>query len=199
MGRANSLLKNVAINRGQFINKLSAIAIKANTIKANTIKANNKSEKSSLYSLDILEASWDGSVLTFNRKTQSGDNNISLIRFTDRPFRFDKHFVGEEAEPLLDFIFLDNSEGFNSFEKDPPNGVLVLSDDSNSLKGKQEAFEIKMRTVANGKISMILNLLQNQNNISSFENKHITLFIDDFPTTGCFTPTNGGRLSSCSS
>ena len=40
-----------------------------------------------------------------------------------------------------------------------------------------------MRTVANGKISMILNLLENQNNIISFENKHITLFIDNYPWT----------------
>ena len=36
-----------------------------------------------------------------------------------------------------------------------------------------------MRTVANGKISMILNLLQNQNNIQPFTNQPISLFIDN--------------------
>lgn len=174
MGPANALLKNVAFNKAIF-NKLSAV-----TINAKNIKSNNN-QKSYLFSLDVLEASWDGSTLTFNKKTLSNDNNISLIRFTSRPYRFDKHIVGEEAEIYINQLFTENSEGFNSFEKDPPNGVLVVNKENlNSLKRRQEAFEIKMRTVSNGKISMILNLLENQNNIEPFTNQPISLFIDNY-------------------
>jgi len=182
MGRANGLLNNIAVNRANF-NKLSVIALKArNIISGNNNNNNNNNNKRQkyLFSLDILEASWDGSTLTFNKQTETGDNNISLIRFTDRPYRFDKHFVGEEAVIYINQLFTENPEGFNSFKKDPPNGVLVVNkENSNSLKGRQEAFEIKMRTVSNGKISMILNLLENQNNISPFTNQPISLFIDD--------------------
>ena len=178
MGRANGLLNNVAFNRAIF-NRLSAVAINAkNVISRNSTNNNGLSY---LFSLDILEASWDGSTLTFNKQTQTGDNNISLIRFTDRPYRFDKHFVGEEAVIYINQLFKENPEGFNSFTKHPPNGVLVINkENSNSLKGRQEAFEIKMRTVANGKISMILNLLENQNNIQPFTNQPISLFIDEY-------------------
>ena len=173
MGRANGLLNNIAINRGIF-NRLSVIALKArNIISENT-------GVGYLFSLDILEASWDGSTLTFNKQTETGDNNISLIRFTDRPYRFDKHIVGEEAVIYINQLFIETPEGFNSFSKDPPNGVLVVNkENSNSLRGRQEAFEIKMSVVANGKISMILNLLENQNNIQPFTNQPISLFIDD--------------------
>ena len=178
MGRANALLNNAVFDRAIF-NRLSAIAINAkNVISGNS---SNNDIPSYLFSLDILEASWDGSTLTFNKKLSNGENNISLIRFTDRPYRFDKHFVGEEAEIYLNKLFTENPEGFNSFSKDPPNGVLVINKDNiNSVKSRQEAFEIKMRTVSNGKISMILNLLENQNNIEPFTSQPINLFIDDF-------------------
>ena len=138
----------------------------------------------------------DGSTLTFNKKLSNGENNISLIRFTDRPYRFDKHFVGEEAEIYLNKLFTENPEGFNSFSKDPPNGVLVINKDNiNSVKSRQEAFEIKMRTVSNGKISMILNLLENQNNIEPFTSQPINLFIDVIPKVyyvgrTCMVPGN---------
>jgi hypothetical protein len=171
MGRANALLKNLAVDKAIF-NRLQGISI-----KATNLSNNNTNQIQYLFSLDILEASWDGSTLVFNKKTSTGENNISLIRFTDRPYRFDKHYVNEEAEIYIDNLFRENPEGFNSFSKDPPNGVLVVQSDT-SLKGKQEAFEIKLRTVSNGKISMILNLLENQNNIEPFTNKPISLFID---------------------
>lgn len=173
MGRANALLKNLAVDKAIF-NRLQGISIKA----TNHIHNNNRNQVQYLFSLDILEASWDGSTLVFNKKTSTGENNISFIRFTDRPYKFDKHYVNEEAEIYIDNLFRENPEGFNSFSKNPPNGVLVVQSD-NSLKGKQEAFEIKLRTVSNGKISMILNLLENQNNIESFTNKPISLFIDN--------------------
>ena len=177
MGRSNGLLNNIIINRANF-DRLSVIALKTrNIISGNITNSNNT--PSYLFSLDILEASWDGFTLTFNKQNEKGDNNISLIRFTDRPYRFDKHIVGEEAVIYINQLFTENPEGFNSFTKDPPNGILVVNkENSNSLRGRQEAFEIKMRTVANEKISMILNLLENQNNIEPFTNQPISLFID---------------------
>lgn len=181
MGRANALLKNLAVDKAIF-NRLQGISI-----KPTNLSNNNTNQIQYLFSLDILEASWDGSNLVFNKKTSTGENNISLIRFTDRPYRFDKHYVNEEAEIYIDNLFRENPEGFNSFSKDPPNGVLVVQSD-NSLKRKQEAFEIKLRTVSNGKISMILNLLENQNNIEPFTNKPISLFIDTSPPP---TPVKG--------
>ena len=184
MGRANGLLNNIAIDRAIF-NRLSAVAINARNVISRNSTNNNNNSVSYLFSLDILEASWDGSTLTFNKQTETGDNNISLIRFTDRPYRFDKHFVGEEAEIYIDQLFVESPEGFNSFSKDPPNGILVVnSSDSSSLKGKQEAYELKLKTVSNGKISMILNLLQNQNNIQPFTNQPISLFIDNSSYVG---------------
>jgi hypothetical protein len=177
MGRANGLLNNIYANRANF-NRLKVNALKVKNIIHNN--NNDNSQISYLFSLDILEASWDGSTLTFNKKLSNGENNISLIRFTDRPYRFDKHYVGEEAEIYIDNLFNESPEGFNSFKKDPPNGVLIVNSNStNSLKERQEAFEIKLRTVSNGKISMILNLLENQNNIEPFINKPINLFIDN--------------------
>ena len=35
--------------------------------------------------------------------------------------------VGEEAVIYIDQLFTENQEGFNSFKKDPPNGVLVVN------------------------------------------------------------------------
>ena len=49
-----------------------------------------------------------------------------------------------------------------------------------------------MRTVSNGKISMIFNLLENQNNIQPFTNKPISLFIDG--KTCIFDNNNSGSV-----
>lgn len=192
MGRANALLKNLAVDKA-ILNRLEGISI-----KANNLSNNNTNQIRYLYSVDILEASWDGSTLVFNKNTSTGENNISLIRFTDRPYRFDKHYTNEEAEIFIDTLFKENPEGFVSFSEEPPNGVLVVQSD-NSLTGKQEAFEIKLRTVSNGKISMILILLENQNKIEPFTNKPISLFIDTSSTpslgTNCTASAGGEGIS----
>ena len=71
MGRANGLLNNIAIDRAIF-NRLSAVAINARNVISRNSTNNNNNSVSYLFSLDILEASWDGSTLTFNKKLESG-------------------------------------------------------------------------------------------------------------------------------
>ena len=105
-----------------------------NRLQANRLEAQNSyiinyDKISFLYSLLLKSATFNknntGGTLTFS----SGDVD-SVIEFTDRPFR------KTGTISIDDFIDLFSIVGNNSFSVDPPNGVLVSSEE-------QKTYEIK--------------------------------------------------------
>ena len=170
---ANSLLKN------KYFDKLSLNRLKVNSLKVNKLfeKKHDCSCKSIsyLFSLDLQKASWNSET---NELTFSKNDALSLLRFTDRPYKFDKLFKDSDAVEYLDILFRSNPNGINSFEKDPPNGVLVAPEG-------QQAYNIKLRSVDdNGNVKLVLDLFRELNGnyvsqLESFTDQKVSLFIDN--------------------
>ena len=173
---ANSLLKN------KYFDKLSLNRLKVNSLKVNKLfeKKHNcsckKSGKSYLFSLDLQKASWNSET---NELTFSKSDALSLLRFTDRPYQFDKLFKDSDAVKHLDILFRSNPNGINSFERNPPNGVLVAQEG-------QQAYNIKLQSVDNnGNVKLILDLFRDidgnyVSQLESFVDQKVSLFIDKF-------------------
>ena len=170
---ANSLLKN------KYFDKLSLNRLKVNSLKVNKLfeKKHNCSCKSIsyLYSLNLQKASWNSET---NELTFSKNDALSLLRFTDRPYQFDKLFKDSDAVKHLDILFRSNPNGINSFEKDPPNGVLVAPEG-------QQAYNIKLQSVDdNGYVKLVLDLFRDidgnyVSQLGSFVDQKVSLFIDN--------------------
>ena len=170
---ANSLLKN------KYFDKLSLNRLKVNNLKVNKLfeKKHDCSCKSIsyLFSLDLQKASWNSET---NELTFSKSDALSLLRFTDRPYQFDKIFKDSDAVEYLDILFRSNQNGINSFEKDPPNGVLVAPEG-------QQAYNIKLQSVDDdGNVKLVLDLFKDTNGnyvsqLESFTDQKVSLFIDD--------------------
>ena len=170
---SNSLLKN------KYFDKLSLNKLKVNSLKVNKLleKKHDCSCKSIsyLFSLDLQKATWNSETneLTFNK----GDA-LSLLRFTDRPYQFDTIFKDSDAIEYLDILFKSNPNGINSFEKKPPNGVLVAPEG-------QQAYNIKLRSVDDkGNVKLVLDLFKDSegnyvSQLKSFIDEKVTLFIDN--------------------
>jgi len=170
---ANSLLKN------KYFDKLSLNRLKVNSLKVNKLfeKKHDCSCKSIsyLFSLDLQKASWNSDT---NELIFSKSDALSLLRFTDRPYQFNKIFKDSDAVEYLDILFISNPNGINSFKKDPPNGVLVAPEG-------QQAYNIKLQSVdENGNIKLILDLFRDTDRnyitqLESFTDQKVSLFIDN--------------------
>ena len=179
---ANSLLKN------KYFDKLSLNRLKVNSLKVNKLfeKKHNCSCKSIsyLYSLNLQKASWNSET---NELTFSKNDALSLLRFTDRPYQFDKLFKDSDAVKHLDILFRSNPNGINSFEKNPPNGVLVAPEG-------QQAYNIKLQSVDDdGKVKLILDLFRDTegnyvSQLESFTDQKVSLFIDGTNNCNLVTP-----------
>ena len=142
-----------------------------NRLQVNRLQAQNSDliyddKISFLYSLLFNYASFTknntGGTLTFS----SADVD-SVIQFSDRPFRQTGLIT------IDDFIDLFSILGTNSFNVDPPNGVLVSSEE-------QKTYELKTATNnGNGNYTIELELIDGE--IHSNVNKVIgkfSLFVD---------------------
>ena len=170
---SNSLLKN------KYFDKLSLNKLKVNSLKVNKLleKKHDCSCKSIsyLFSLDLQKATWNSET---NELTFSKGDALSLLRFTDRPYQFDKLFKDSDAIEYLDILFRSNPNGINSFEKNQPNGVLVAPEG-------QQAYNIKLQSVDNdGNVKLILDLFKDidgnyVSQLKSFTDQKVSLFIDN--------------------
>ena len=106
---SNSLLKN------KYFDKLSLNRLKVNSLKVNKLFENKHDcsckSISYLFSLDLQKASWNSET---NELTFSKGDALSLLRFTDRPYQFDKIFKDSDAVEYLDILFRSNPNGINS-------------------------------------------------------------------------------------
>ena len=157
-GSSSSLLPNLSANRMQ-VNRLQA-----NDLKVSNLKEEN-SQMSLLFSLQLKNGNWTGSQLIFNK------NEVDLITFSDRPFRYQKHNTDSEATEILEQLFTE--DGPDSFTEDPPNAVL-------STKNGQEVFIIKSLSVSNNVVTMNLTALKNQDILIPTKGA-MSLFIDSGP------------------
>ena len=157
---SSALLPNLDFNKLQ-VNRLKSYNTLTNEIIPETPKY--------LFSL-VANA-------TFDPKPNGGtleifDLNTKVITFTDRPFRQTNNNL-----TLLDFtnLFTITDPLENSFDVDPPNGVLIYDN-------QQRTYEITLNEIKSNSVVFNLNLkvFENETNISDIriENSRINLFID---------------------
>ena len=142
--------------------------LQVNRLKANDIKSDNiyPERPSYLFSAVFNNATFDrnesGGILTITK------NDIeSIIQFSDRPFRQTQNIDFDI------FISLFEVTGNNSFEEDPPNGVLTHSEE-------QRTYIIRLLNSENDKATFSLELLPGEtHNLNSVQGR-MNLFVDSF-------------------
>ena len=166
------------VNNYKF-NKLKAIRL--DTVNPNGIRANTIGSIAPSYLFSVLAMG------TFTPTTEGGllevfDKDLNIIQFTDRPLRQTSKLDSSDFYSL----FLPNETEENTFNKDPPNAVLIIN-------GEQRTFEMRLDSVTEDSILFNLSLkkFENESNISvnKLENQIINLFIDGwrYVTIGGYT------------
>ena len=137
-----------------------------NRLQAQNSYIINDDKISFLYSLLFKSATFTknntGGTLTFS----SADVD-SVIQFSDRPFR-------QTGTISIDnFIDLFSDLGINTFTDDPPNGVLVSSEE-------QKTYELKtVGSDGNGKYTIELELIDGESHVSlNGVSGRFSLFVD---------------------
>jgi hypothetical protein len=104
--------------------------------------------------------------------TFSSSDVVSVIQFTDRPFRQTGLIT------IDDFIDLFSIVGNNSFNVDPPNGVLVSGEE-------QKTYELKtVRSDGNGNYTIELELLPGESHVGlNVLSGRFSLFVDGVQPT----------------
>lgn len=165
-GRSSSLLSNAYFDR-LFVNRLEAIDIKSDNISCGC------SDKISyIFSLNMKNGTLNlqNNTLIFNY------DDINLITFSDRPFRYAFDNNAKKSENELISLFTSSESISNSFSEDPPNASLVTNDG-------QIAIElIKLENNINKKNNIFHFRILNENNLvnnNQIINGTMSLFIDE--------------------
>ena len=132
-------------------------------------------DETSIFPYYLYSLVADNSIFTPNLN----DNNATLkinksdthiIEFTDRPFRQTINNF-----PFEDFISLFEVTTLNSFNVDPPNGVLIIGE-------QQATYEVTLKSADTESATFNLNLKVFENETNVFGNSpitgKITLFVD---------------------
>ena len=99
----------------KYFDKLQVNRLKANDIKSDNIIPTSPSYLfSAVFNNAIFDRNNTGGTLTITK-----DGTESIIQFSDRPFRKTENINFDS------FVSLFSAPGNNSFEEDPPNGVLT--------------------------------------------------------------------------
>jgi hypothetical protein len=140
--------------------------LQVNRLQANEIKSDNISPMSPSY---LFSGVFDNA--TFDRNEIGGtlsitkDDTESIIQFSDRPFRQTSNITFDE------FVNLFGTPGNNSFEEDPPNGVLVHLEE-------QRTYIIRLLSSDSNTATFSLELLPGEShNLSAVLGK-MNLFVD---------------------
>ena len=157
-------MSSSSILSNKYFNNLNVNRLQAREIKSDNI-INDKI--SYLYSLNFASAK-------FERNSSGGtliidlyiEGNNDVIQFSDRPFRQTKKITLQE---IVELFAINNN---NSFKEDPPNGVLVHSEE-------QRTYIIKSVKLNDNIVNFDLELLSEEtHNLEIIEGK-FNLFIDD--------------------
>jgi len=151
-------------------NRLEALSIKSDNIKPGPDGPGGPGGPSYLFSLLLKDATFTpnttGGTLTFDLPLHSGDN---VIMFSDRPFRQTSFISFTE---FISAFTSDNSN--NSFQKDPPNAVLVHSEE-------QRTYIVRYSSSDSTTVTFNLELLAGETNVSSeVISGRMNLFVDNF-------------------
>ena len=106
------------ISSSKYFNRLQVNRLEVNNLKVNEEKQTNPEW---LFSL-IGDATYNAST---NTLTLVDNDKLKLLGFTDRPYRQQIKFDDPLQE--LNFLFSKTNNDPDSFNKDPPNAVLVMN------------------------------------------------------------------------
>ena len=144
--------------------------LNVNRLQAQNSYIINNDKISFLYSLLLKNNTTFTKNNTGGTLTFSSSDVDSVIQFTDRPFR--------QTGPITidNFIDLFSIVGTNSFKVDPPNGVLVSSEE-------QKTYELKTaRSDGNGNYTIELELIGGESNVDiGVLSGRFSLFVDYAP------------------
>ena len=154
---SSSILNSLNVNK-LTVNRLHALSIRSNNISSLT--------PSYLYSLVFTNATFDrshnGGTLTI-----SGVDTESIIEFSDRPFRQSNNNFS-----FSDFINLFKIISDNSFNVDPPNGVLLYN-------GEQRTYKITYKSGSENEAEFDLTLLPGESHDLTTVSGKMSLFVDN--------------------
>ena len=145
----------------KYFDKLQVNRLKANEIKSDNIFPDGPSYLfSAVFKNAIFERNQTGGTLIITKS-----DTESIIQFSDRPFRksFDIDFET--------FISLYETSGLNSFEEDPPNGVLTHTEEQRTYKIKLLSRDLETAIFS---LELLLGETHNLNTISG----EMNLFVD---------------------
>jgi hypothetical protein len=140
--------------------------LQVNRLKANDIKSDNIIPESPSY---LFSAVFDNA--TFDKNETGGtltitkENTESIIQFSDRPFRQTNNITFQE------FVSLFDTTGNNSFEEDPPNGVLTHSEE-------QRTYVIRLLNSNIDSATFSLELLPGETHNLNTVSGRMNLFVD---------------------
>uniref|UniRef100_A0A6C0LEK2 Uncharacterized protein n=1 Tax=viral metagenome TaxID=1070528 RepID=A0A6C0LEK2_9ZZZZ len=148
----------------KYFDKLHVNRLKANEIKSDNISPESPSYLfSAVFNNALFERNQTGGTLTINKS-----DTEPIIQFSDRPFRQTSNIDFET------FVSLYDTSGMNSFEEDPPNGVLTHSEN-------QTTYIIRLSNINNEKTIATFNLelLPNETHNLSDVSGRMNLFVDN--------------------
>ena len=123
-----------------------------------------------LYSLVADNSTFTPNLSDNTATLKINKSDTHIIEFTDRPFRQTINNF-----PFEDFISLFEVTTLNSFNVDPPNGVLIIGE-------QQATYEVTLKSADTESATFNLNLKVFENETNVFGNSpitgKITLFVD---------------------
>ena len=161
----------------RYFDKLVVNRLDAQEIKSGTSGPSGPSGPSYLFSLLLKDATFKpnttGGTLTFDLPLHSNDN---VIMFSDRPFRQTSFISFTE---FISAFTSDNSN--NSFEKDPPNAVLVHSEEQRTYIVRYSSKDSSSDSSNSSTVTFNLELLAGETNVSlEVISGRMNLFVDPF-------------------
>ena len=143
----------------RYFDKLSVNRLEAQAIRSDNI--------SYLFSVLLENGTFErnntGGTLTFDLGTENND----VIQFSDRPFRQTQNI------DILEFVNLFTLSGSDSFEKDPPNMVLVHNEE-------QRTYIMRLSSQSNNQVVFTLELLPGETHDLTTVTGRMSLFVDNF-------------------
>ena len=145
----------------KYYDKLQVNRLKANDIKSDNIVPISPSYLfSAVFNNAIFDRNNTGGTLTITK-----DDTESIIQFSDRPFRQTENIEYET------FVNLFDTSGNNSFEEDPPNGVLTHSEE-------QRTYIIRLLSKDSETATFSLELLPGETHNLNTVSGRMSLFVD---------------------
>ena len=162
----------------KYFDKLRVNRLKANDIKSDNIVPTSPSYLfSAVFNNAIFDRNNTGGTLTITK-----DDTESIIQFSDRPFRQTENINFDT------FVSLFSSSGNNSFEEDPPNGVLTHDEE-------QRTYIIRLLNSDTNSAIFSFELLPGETHNLNTISGRMNLFVDNTINNIAISIYNNNKLS----